>query len=211
MGLFRNVMILLLLAVLGAVLAQVLLQDPGYVLVRYRGYDYSATLVTAVGLLLAVLCVAGMAWALLRWPFRTWQRRRKRRARASLLDGLLALERGDTQRAEQRLREACMDVDAEPLARLQAARAAFARDDDAAGQTLLAGFGDRHAALRALLQAERALALGQPEAAQQALEAPAAQPLPPRGQQLLAQARAARTGSTGADAPPPGTGVPGAP
>ena len=211
MSLFRNVLVWLLLAVLGAVLAQVLLQDPGYVLVRYGGYDYSATLMTTVSLLLAALCVVGVSWALLRWPFRTWQRRRQRRARASLLDGLLALERGDTQRAEQRLREACMDIDAEPLARLQAARAAFARDDDAAGQALLAGFGNRHPALRALLQAERALALGQPEAAQEALEAPAAQPLPPRGQQLLARARAARSGSTGADAPPPRRGVPGAP
>lgn len=211
MSLFRNVLVWLLLAVLGAVLAQVLLQDPGYVLVRYGGNDYSATLVTAVGLLLAALCVTGVLWALLRWPFRTWQRRRKRRARASLLDGLLALERGDTERAEQRLREACVDPDAEPLARLQAARAAFARSDDAAGLALLAGFGDRHPALRALLQAERALALGQPETALQALEAPAAQPLPPRGQQLLAQARAARSASTSADAPTPSTDAPDAP
>lgn len=211
MSLFRNVLVWLLLAVVGAVLAQVLLQDPGYVLVRYGGNDYSATLVTAVGLLLAALCVTSVLWALLRWPFRTWQRRRKRRARANLLDGLLALERGDAQRAEQRLREACLDADAEPLARLQAARAAFARGDDVAGQALLAGFGDRHPALQALLQAERALALGQPDAALQALEAPAAQPLPPRGQQLLAQARAARPASTGADTPTPGTDAPSAP
>ena len=211
MGLFRNVLAWLLLAVLGAVLAQVLLQDPGHVLVRYGGYDYSATLVTTLALLLAALCVAALLWTLLRWPFRTWQRRRKRRARASLLDGLLALERGDTERAEQRLREACGDPDADPHARLQAARAAFARGDDAAGQALLAGFGDRHPALRALLQAERALDLGQPEAALQALEAPAAQPLPPRGQQLLARARAARTGSTDTGAPAPPADVPDVP
>ena len=70
MSLFRNVLVWLLLAVLGAVLAQVLLQDPGYVLVRYGGYDYSATLVTTVSLLLAALCVVGVSWGLLRGAFR---------------------------------------------------------------------------------------------------------------------------------------------
>ena len=43
MNLFRSVLFWLLLAVLGALLAQVLLQDPGYVLVRFRGSDYTTT------------------------------------------------------------------------------------------------------------------------------------------------------------------------
>ena len=41
MTLFRSVLFWLVLAVLGALLAQVLLQDPGYVLVRFRGTDYT--------------------------------------------------------------------------------------------------------------------------------------------------------------------------
>ena len=40
MNLFRNLLFWIVLALLGALVAQVLVQDPGYVLVRYRGYDY---------------------------------------------------------------------------------------------------------------------------------------------------------------------------
>jgi HemY protein len=47
MTLFRSVLFWLVLAVLGALLAQMLLQDPGYVLVRFRGTDYSTTVAVA--------------------------------------------------------------------------------------------------------------------------------------------------------------------
>ena len=188
MNLFRNVLLWLLLAVLGAVLVQFLLQDPGYLLVRYRGTDYSTTLAVGVGLLLAGLFALALLWTLLRLPFRLWNRRRRRRARALLVDGLAAYERGDYLRAGQLLPQAANDPAVEAVARAQAARAAFERGDDAAGEALLAGFEHRHAGIRAVVQAERALARQQPEAALHALDAAAAQPLPPRGLWLRAQA-----------------------
>lgn len=188
MTLFRNVLIWLLLAVLGAVLVQFLLQDPGYLLVRYRGTDYSTTLAVGIGLLLAGLLALALLWHLLRLPFRLWQRRRRQRARVQLLDGLLACERGDYPRASQLLQQAAQDPAAEGVARIQAARAAFARDDDAAGQAVLDGFGSRHPGLRALALAEHALARREFGTALQALDAAAAQPLPPRGLWLRAQA-----------------------
>ncbi|MGX5672681.1 MAG: hypothetical protein ABS98_02820 [Lysobacteraceae bacterium SCN 69-48] len=188
MNLFRNVLVWLLLAVLGAVLVQFLLQDPGYLLIRYRGTDYSTTLAVGIGLLLAGLFALALLWAALRLPFRLWNRRRKRRARAQLVDGLAAFERGDYLRAGQLLRQAMDEPAAEAVARAQAARAAFARGDDATGEALLEGFEHRHAGIRAVVQAERALARQQPEAALHALDAAAAQPLPPRGLWLRAQA-----------------------
>lgn len=191
MILFRNVLVWLLLAVLGAVLVQLLLQDPGYVLVRYRGTDYSATLAVAVGLLLAALFLLGLLWVLLRLPFRLWRRGRRRRARAQLVEGLLASERGNYLRASQLLQQAAEDPAAEGVARTHAARAAFARGDDVAGQTLLEGFDNRHAGLRAMTLAEHALARRQPGLALDALDAAPAQPLPPRGLWLRAQALAA--------------------
>lgn len=196
MNLFRNVLVWLLLAVLGAVLGQYLLQDPGYLLVRYRGTDYSTTLAVGIGLLLAGLFALALLWTALRLPFRLWNLRRRRRARAQLIDGLTAFERGDYLRAGQLLRQAADDPAAEAVARAQAARAAFMRGDDAAGEALLAGFEHRHAGIRAVVLAERALARQQPEAALQALDAAPAQPLPPRGlwlraQALLASARSA--------------------
>ena len=62
MNLFRSVLFWLLLAVLGALLAQVLLQDPGYVLVRYRGSDYTTTVAAGIGILLATLFAIVLLW-----------------------------------------------------------------------------------------------------------------------------------------------------
>ncbi|MFT4180108.1 MAG: heme biosynthesis HemY N-terminal domain-containing protein [Thermomonas sp.] len=188
MNLFRNVLFWLLLAVLGALLAQALLQDPGHVLVRFRGTDYTTTVAAGVGILLALMFAFALLWNLLRLPFRAWKRHRARQARAKLTDGLTAWQRGDYARAEQLLKQSADAGDTEAVARAFAAKAAFARGDDAAGNALLEGFGERHAAIRALVIAEHALAQGKPGDALAALDAPQAQPLPPRGLALRAQA-----------------------
>ena len=188
MSLFRSILFWLVLAVLGALLAQVLLQDPGYVLVRYRGTDYTTTVAAGVALLLALMAGLALLWLLLRLPFRAWNRRRERLARARLTDGLAAYERGEYARAEQLLKQAADAGDAEAVSRTLAARAAVARGDVAAATTHADALGERHPAARALLRAEQALALGQPDDALLALDAPQAQPLPPRGLALRAEA-----------------------
>src|SRR3546814_5167135 len=43
MNLFRNLLFWIVMALFGALLAQLLLADPGYVPVRYRGMDYTTT------------------------------------------------------------------------------------------------------------------------------------------------------------------------
>lgn len=191
MTLFRSVLFWLVLAVLGALLAQILLQDPGYVLVRFRGTDYETTVAVAVGLVAGVMLCIGLAWTLLRLPFRAWRRHRARQARAKLTDGFSAYRRGDYARAEQLLAQAADSGDAEALARAQAARAALARGDEAGANAHLEAFGDRHPAARALERARQAIALGRPGDALLALDVPAAQPLPPRGLRLRAEALAA--------------------
>lgn len=191
MTLFRSVLFWLVLAVLGALFAQILLQDPGYVLVRFRGTDYETTVAVAFGLVAgAMLCMA-LAWTLLRLPFRAWRRHRARQARAKLTDGFAAYRGGDYARAEQLLAQAADSGDAEALARTQAARAALARGDEAAANAHLEAFGERHPAARALQRARQALALGRPGEALLALDVPAAQPLPPSGLRLRAEALAA--------------------
>ena len=142
MTLFRSVLFWLVLAVLGALFAQILLQDPGYVLVRFRGTDYETTVAVAFGLVAgAMLCMA-LAWTLLRLPFRAWRRHRARQARAKLTDGFAAYRRGDYARAEQLLAQAADSGDAEALARTQAARAALARGDEAPMILVHRAFGD---------------------------------------------------------------------
>ena len=143
MTLFRSVLFWLVLAVLGALLAQVLLQDPGYVLVRFRGTDYTTTVAAGIGLLLLAAIALVVLWTLLRLPFRMWNRHRKRQARARLTDGLAAYERGEYGRAEQLLKQAADADDAEALARTQAVRAARARGDEAAASAHIDAFGER--------------------------------------------------------------------
>ena len=87
MNLFRSLLFWIVLALLGALAAQFLLSDPGYVLVRFRGTDYTSTVAAAaIGILVAVL-VLGVLWKLLAFPFRTWRRHRDRNARARLGEG----------------------------------------------------------------------------------------------------------------------------
>ncbi|HSD17400.1 MAG TPA: heme biosynthesis HemY N-terminal domain-containing protein [Thermomonas sp.] len=191
MTLFRNVLFWLVLAVLGALLAQVLLQDRGYVLVRFRGYDYETNVAVATGLLLGLMLGIALLWTLLRLPFRAWRRHRARQSRARLTDGLAAYQRGDYARAEQLLAQAADSGDSESVARTQAARAALARGDEAAANAHLEAFGERHPAAHAMQRAQHALAQARPAEALAALDVPAAQPLPPRGLRLRAEALAA--------------------
>lgn len=187
MNLFRSVLFWLVLAVLGALLAQVLLQDPGYVLVRYRGTDYTTTVAAGIGILLAALLLLALAWNLLRLPFRAWKRHRERQARARLTEGLAAYQRGEYARAEHLLKQVETD-DAKAVARVHAVRAALARGDDAAAAAHADALDERHASARAVLLAQQALARGDANAALAALDAPQAQPLPPRGLRLRADA-----------------------
>ncbi|HET8818913.1 MAG TPA: heme biosynthesis HemY N-terminal domain-containing protein [Xanthomonadaceae bacterium] len=191
MNLFRNLLFWIVLALAGALAAQMLMQDPGTVLVRFRGMDYSTSVAFALVMLFGALAALWLLWQALSLPFRAWHGRRDRKSRARLLDGLGLLQEGHWGRAEKLLAQAAADDPAsEAVARSAAIRAADAHGDDAAAQQLLDGFGDRHPTARALVAAERALFLGRPTDALVALDAPAAQPLPPRGLALRAEAMA---------------------
>ncbi|HEY5803577.1 MAG TPA: heme biosynthesis HemY N-terminal domain-containing protein [Lysobacter sp.] len=187
MNIFRNLLFWIVLALAGALVAQVLLQDPGYVLVRYGGSDYITNVPKGAALLLLVAAGLWLVWKLLSLPFAAMRRHRKRQARAQLIDGLAALDQGHWSRAEKLLEQASARDDVRALALAGAARAAAARGDDAAAQRHLAALEAGHATTRALASAELALARGRPAEALSALDNAAA-PLPPRGLALRAQA-----------------------
>ena len=191
MNLFRNLLFWIVLALVGALLAQLLLADPGYVLVRFRGMDYTTTVASGLLILLLVFAGVWLAWALVTLPFRSWRRHREGRSRARLGEGLDALHLGHYGRAETLLAQAAEHGDVEASARLAAARAAAARGDRVAARSQLDALGTRHPAARAIASAELALADDRPTDALVALDAPDAQPLPPRGLALRAQAFAA--------------------
>lgn len=191
MTLIRNLVLWILLAAAGALLAWMALgSDHGQVLVRYGGYDYTTTLVNAIAIALGIAVALGLLVWLLGLPFRTWHRRRDLQTRASLGEGLEALHQGRYTEADRLLGRAVQEPHAEAAARIASAHAAHARGDLARARSELDAFGDRHPASRAIAAAELALAEGRPTDALVALDAPAAQPLPPRGLALRAEAMA---------------------
>ena len=196
MSLFRNLLILIVLVLVGALVAQLLVQDPGYVLVRYRGMDYTTTLAAAVLIGLGALLALWLVWKMLSMPLVALRRRRERAVRARFTDGQEALHLGLWQRAERRLDEparhpAADDDGVTAIARVGAARAAASRGDEAVARQHLDALAEPHPVARALTAAELALAEDRPADAVALLDAPNLQPLPPRGLALRAQALAA--------------------
>lgn len=192
MKLFRNLLFWIVLALLGALVAQVLVQDPGYVLVRFRGMDYTTTLAVVVLVGAGVLVALWLLWKLVTVPVLGLRRRRRRAARARLYEGLEAYELGHWDRAAERLDEAARspvvaDDGSARLAHLAGARAAMATGDRARLDRHLAAL-DEHPATRAILRAEAALGDGRPDEALRLLDDPAAQPLPPHGLALRVRA-----------------------
>src|SRR3546814_14367315 len=73
MNLFRNLLFWIVLALVGALLAQLLLADPGYVLVRYRGMDYTTTVAAGLLILFGLLFSLWRVWKLVPRPFPPWR------------------------------------------------------------------------------------------------------------------------------------------
>jgi HemY protein len=191
MNLFRNLLFWIALALVGALIAQLLVQDPGYVLVRYGGRDYSTTLVGALLLGIAVFFALWLAWKVLSLPFVAFRRHRKKQGRARLTEGLFAAEQGHWARAEKSLALAAKSEDVAAIAQLAAGRAAHMRGDAAQARLHVDALAAKHPAAHAIAIAELARAEGRNADALAALDVPAAQPLPPRGLVLRAETLAA--------------------
>lgn len=190
----RIALVLLVLVAVGVLGAQWLSHEDvrnwGEVFVRVGGYDVNTTLPGAILVLIATALVLWIVWTLLALPFRAWGRHRRKRARAQLIEGLESLQYGHYQRAEKQLDRAAQDNEVGVIARTAAVRAAQARDDAPAVERHLQALAERSATAHALLMAEDALASAMPAQALVALDAPGAQPLPPRGLALRAEALA---------------------
>ena len=113
--------------VLGALLANVLLADPGYVALRFAGRLVEMSAVTFAGLLvglyLLVRLIVRVINARKAWQ-RTQEERRHERARRSLAKGLLELAEGEWEAAETTLTRHVRDAEHPVAHYLVAARAA---------------------------------------------------------------------------------------
>lgn len=176
---YRTLLALVLAALAGALLVHWLAADPGYVLVRYAGYDLRTTLVAAVLLLLLALLLATGVLYLLWLPLRLWLGWRRRRMRRRLSEAQTALFLGQPARALQLLAKV-RGRSTEPVASLACADAERALGHDAAAHARLERLDPRlHGAVRALALAEHS-ARHDAAAALALLDDRALQPPPPR-------------------------------
>lgn len=184
---FRALLLLLALALAGALAWHALAADPGYVLVVWRGWQLESTVLVALAaLLLGWLLLRMLLW-LVRAPWIALQRGSRRRARLRLAEALVAREEGRWQRADALLQRAATHPDFLQAATLEAARALRARGEADEAERLLRGLDP--SPLADLQRAEACLERGDSAAACERLDAAAAAyELPPRGWWLRVRA-----------------------
>jgi len=171
---------LLLLAVIGAGLSLLFYQQPGYVLIAFKGFRYESSLwfflalfgglwlgIWLLGLLVRSLLLAS-GW------LNPWSKRaRTRRARRAEQRGLLALAEGRFERALPYLKKAATGSEQPLLALLAAARAAQQLGDNEQCQALLEAAKQQspeQSLATGLMQAELQLQNGELPAARETLQ-----------------------------------------
>jgi len=140
----QSLVVLLLAVAIGVVAAQWLGTDDlnryGEVTLRYGGYDYHSNLPKVALLSVIGVLVLWLLWSLIAAPFRAWGRYRRKQGRVRLIDGLLAYEHGQWQRAEKLLDGAAKDPEVSGVALANAVRSAQVRADAPAAEALRSGY-----------------------------------------------------------------------
>lgn len=131
MKLWRWILALVIVAALAAFGWHWVAEDPGYVLVRFRGFTVQTSLLAAVVILLLLWALLGVLWRALRWPFGAFSRRHRRMSQQRLADGLVALMEGRHGDAERDLHRASRLDTLRGPALLAAAEAASRRGEHA--------------------------------------------------------------------------------
>lgn len=129
MRLWRWVLLLVIVAALAAFGWHWVAEDPGYVLLRMRGWRVETTVVAAVVILLLAWALLGLLWRLLRWPFGALSRRHRRLSHQRLGEGLVALIEGRHGDAERDLNRAAQLASLRGPALLASAEAASRRGE----------------------------------------------------------------------------------
>lgn len=125
MKLWRWILLLVAIAALAAFGWHWVAEDPGYVLIRLRGWRVQTSVLALAVILLLLWGLLRGLWQLARWPFGAVNRRHRRVSQRRLGEGLVALAEGRLGDAERDLgRASRMDVLRGPalLAAAEAAR-----------------------------------------------------------------------------------------
>ncbi len=106
MRVWRWILLLVVIAALAAFGWHWVAEDPGYVLLRLRGWRVETTVIAAILILLLAWALLTALWRLARWPFGAFSRRHRRLSQQRLGEGLLALIEGRHGDAERDLNRA---------------------------------------------------------------------------------------------------------
>ncbi|HEY7905945.1 MAG TPA: heme biosynthesis HemY N-terminal domain-containing protein [Wenzhouxiangella sp.] len=140
---------LVLAAVLiaGALIAPVLLEDPGLVVIGVGAWEIEMPLIAWVLAVVVAWMVLSLVLGVIRWPGRLLAKRKQARSRQQLEEGFLALTEGEWDKAE-RLFAQSLTHQKSTAGLLGAARAAQGRSDPEARDAWLdqanARFGRKH-------------------------------------------------------------------
>jgi len=129
MRLWRWVLLLVVVAALAAFGWHWVADDPGYVLLRLRGWRVETTVVAALVILLLAWVLLTLLWRLARWPFGALSRRHRRLSQQRLAEGVVALVEGRHGDAERDLHRAARLPRLRGPALLAAAEAAARRGE----------------------------------------------------------------------------------
>lgn len=130
MRLWRWLLLLVVIAALAAFGWHWVAEDPGYVLLRLRGWRVETTVVAAVVILLLTWAVLSGLWRLLRWPFGAFSRRHRWVSHQRMSEGLIALMEGRHGDAERDLNRASQLPSLRGPALLASAEAASRRGEN---------------------------------------------------------------------------------
>jgi HemY protein len=129
MKVWRWILLLVVVAALAAFGWHWIAEDPGYVLLRLRGWRVETTVAAAVVILVLAWALLSLAWRLLRWPFGALSRRHRRLSQQRLGEGLIALFEGRHGDAERDLNRASRLPSVRGPALLASAEAASRRGE----------------------------------------------------------------------------------
>ncbi len=121
-------LLLAILLVTSALVAPVLLEDPGSVVIGFGAWELEMPLVAWVTVILVVWIMLSVLWSVIRLPHRLLARRRRERSRQQVENGFLALTEGDWARAEDMFSQS-LSYQKSTAGLLGAARAAQGRSD----------------------------------------------------------------------------------
>ena len=126
-------LIVVIALVAGAIIAHLLLQDPGYVVIDFRDYVIEMSVPVLFAFIVLLLFVAWLAAKIFRMPRRLGEavgRIRSGRAGNRLTRGMIEVAEGNFAKGEKLLARGAHVSDAPLLNYLQAARAAHLQGED---------------------------------------------------------------------------------